>query len=325
MSLTAGNNKDRFCKEPEMQAGLVGDMSENSPGVPKVLRCLFEEHRHLAALIHALEGKATQCESLHAGDYFLMHDIVAYMHDYPEHVHHPTENRLFETLLRRVPSRKKAVKRLRNDHEAVARETQDLLDLLDEAIDEATEEREQDIRQACEAFVSHQRAHMQFENQEMFPAAIESLSKADWKEIELHFAATDDPLFGQAVANRHRTLYEYLVSPVSKASEKFTVSRMFSLERLILTVDTLEKGTGSWWARIQNLGEEISGETRSVISRSLKPAGPGSFIGLPFAYTAFLGRSLLDCSNDLARIYTSTAKDTLAIYTGRKPKRAVGK
>jgi len=315
VSLAAGNNKDRFYKEPEMQAGLAGDMSENSPGVPKVLRCLFEEHRHLAALIHALEGKATQRGNLHAGDYFLMHDIVAYMHDYPDHVHHPTENRLFETLLRRMPSRKNAVKRLHNDHEAVARETQKLLDLLDEAIDETTDE----------AFVSHQRAHMQFENQEMFPAAIESLTRADWKDIESHFAATDDPLFGQAVANRHRTLYEYLVSPVSIASEKFTVSRMFSLERLILTVDTLERGTGSWWARVQNLGEEMFVETRSVIAKTLKPAGPGTFIGLPFAYTAFLGKSLLDCSTDLARIYATTAKDTLAIYTRRNPKRAFNK
>jgi len=157
----------------------VGDMSENSPGLPRVLRCLFEEHRHLAALIRALEYRATQCGQLHAGDYFLMRDIVAYMHDYPDHVHHPTENRIFEALLRRAPSRRKAVKRLRSDHDAVARETQDLLDLLDEAIDEATEGRERDIRWACEAFVSHQRAHMQFENQKMFPAAIESLSKAD--------------------------------------------------------------------------------------------------------------------------------------------------
>ena len=308
MRLAADNNKDRVYKEPEMQAGLVGDMSENSPGLPEVLRCLFEEHRHLAALIQALESKATQSENLHAGDYFLMHDIVAYMHDYPEHVHHPTENRLFETLLRRVPSRKKAVKRLRNDHEAVARETQDLLDLLDEAIDEATEEREQDIRQACEAFVSHQRAHMQFENQEMFPAAIDSLSSADWKQIESHFAAVDDPLFGQVVGNRHRLLYEYLMSPAARVSEKFTGSRLFSLERLIMTVDALEEGTVSWCSRIKDLGEDVSEETRGVVTKSLRPESLGSAIVLPINYAAFLGKSLFDCSGDLLRIYSTTVK-----------------
>jgi len=301
-----------------LEAGRPDKINGDSPGLPKVLRCLFEEHRHLAALMRALERKARQDGRLKVGDYYLMRDIVAYMHEYPDHVHHPTENRLFEKLLLREPFRKKALKCLRNDHEAVINETQNLLQLLDDAIGDMTEDREQAARLACEAFVTHQQEHMQFENQKLFPAAIGALSNTDWKQLEAHFAAAADPLFGRVVASRHRLLYEYLVDSADKVSEQFSVSRLFSLERLILTVDILEKGTGSWWTRLKNLGEAVSEETRSTVAKSLKPECLGSAIGLPVRYTAFLGKSLLDCGSDLLRIYADTTKDTLALYTGRK-------
>ena len=313
MSLEAVNSEEMRFHAREAQARLAKENGKSSFRLPRVLRCLFEEHRHLAALLRALEGKAQKKGRLNTGDYYLMRDIVGYLHDYPDHVHHPTENRLFEKLLQREPSRKKAVKRLRDDHRAVAHETQTLLNLLDQVIEDSTRDKEKAVRMSCEAFISHQRAHMQFENQEMFPAAIDSLSPADWKQIEIHFEAADDPLFGQIVGSKHRLLYEYLMSPAAQASGKFQVSRFFSLERLILTVDALEEGTGTWCNRIKNLGEDVSQETRALVTKSLKPESLTSVIGLPVNYAAFLGKSLFDCTGDLVQIYSSTVKKSVKV------------
>lgn len=288
-------------------------------GIPQVLRCLFEEHRHLTALTRALEKKAQQSAPLGTGDYYLMRDIVGYLHDYPDHVHHPTENRLFELLKKRMPSKAPAVKRLLNDHRAVAQETQTLLDLLDQAIEESSGEREQVVRLACGAFVRHQRAHMQFENLEMFPAAIDALTASDWKQIEKYLEAVDDPLFGRIVGKEHRLLYEYLLDPVNKASDRFTVSRLFSLELLLRSVDIMEQGHSSWWMRINELASEVTDETRQVVGKALKPKGLGAAIGLPLNYAAFLGKSLFDCGGDLFRISTTTAKDALALFSERSP------
>jgi hemerythrin-like domain-containing protein len=287
--------------------------------IPLVLRCLFQEHKHLSALARALEQKAQQAAPLGRGDYYLMRDILGYLHDYPDHVHHPTENRLFDLLKKRVPSQAPAVKRLLSDHQAVEQETQSLLDLLDQAIEESSRERERAVREACAAFVSHQRAHMQFENQQMFPAAIEALTAADWKQIEKYFEATDDPLFGQTVGKKHRLLYEYLLDPVNQATGRLAVSRLFSLELLLRSVDIVEQSHSSAWRRINQLGAEMTGETRQALNRALKPASLGSFIGLPFNYAAFLGKSVIDCSGDLLRISAATAKDTLALFSERDP------
>jgi hemerythrin-like domain-containing protein len=319
MTFEAGDNTNR----PDDGADQTGfrqlDKGNDKKELPRVLRCLFDEHRHLNALMRALERKARQKDSLAAGDYYLLRDIAGYLHDYPDSVHHPTENLLFEILLRREPDKRQAVAGLRRDHKSVAVETQNLLDLLDQAIDEPTREVERSVRQRCLDFADHQRKHMQFENQKLFPAAIEALSQADWKQIEAHFAAVEDPLFGRVVGNSHRLLYEYLVHPASKATESFSVSRLFSLERLIMMVDVLEKGSGSWCARLKDLGENVSGETRAAVARSLKPESLVSALTLPAKYAAFLGKSMLDCSGDLSRISTTTAKDALALYTRRNP------
>jgi hemerythrin-like domain-containing protein len=319
MTFDTGNSRDASGGEGYELAARPEDKGSDDKKLPRVLRCLFEEHQHLTALMRALERKARQGSSLNQGDYYLLRDIVGYLHDYPDSVHHPTENLLFEILLKREPGRKKTVTGLRRDHKSVEAETQNLLDLLDKAIDEPTAKLEQSVRKSCLDFAGHQRRHMQFENQKLFPAAIDALSPSDWKQIESHFAAVEDPLFGRVVGNSHRLLYEYLMNPAGKAAENFSVTRLFSLERLIMMVDVLEKGSGSWCARLKDLGEEVSEETRTTVAKSLKPESLISAIKLPIRYAAFLGKSMLNCSSDLARISTTAAKDSLALYARRNP------
>jgi len=317
MTFDAGINGNIPDGELDERAAGSGINKIADRDLPAVLCCLFQEHRHLAALMRALERRVRQAGSLEAGDYYLLRDIVGYLHDYPDSVHHPTENLLFEKLLKREPSAKKSVAGLRRDHKAVAVETMGLLELLDKAIERPGKQLEQAVRRDCLAFIEHQRKHMQFENQKLFPAAIESLSDEDWRQIEVHFALVEDPLFGRVVENSHRLLYEYLVNPAAMATEGFSVSRLFSLEHMILTAEMLEKTSTSSCARLKELGLLVSGETRSAISRSLKPENLGSALFLPIDYATFVARSLLDCSADLAKISTSTVKDTLAIFTGR--------
>lgn len=274
----------------------------------------------MAALISALERRASRTSPLTSGDYYLMRDIVAYLHDYPDQVHHPTENRLFAKLLQRQPSLKDSIHRLRSDHDAVAIETHNLLDLLERAIDDSGQELEKDVRESCIAFVTHQRDHMGFENEEMFPEAIDSLSSSDWKLLETEYASQKDPLFGQAVGSSYRLLYEYLIKPTTASNGGLSaVLGLFSLQRWAMTAEIMENGLGSGCDRIMELRDEVSEETRSVVVKTLKPEGLGSALGLPVRYAGFLGKSFLGCSGDLLRIYASTTKDTLALFTGRNP------
>lgn len=297
--------------------GASGERKARPGDYPRVLQCLFEEHRHLSALVSVLEEKTAPRRRLELADYYLLRDIVGYLHDYPDAVHHPTENLLFEKLVRREPSVGDKVKRLLQDHEDVSKETGHLLALLDDAIEQQTPGDTAGLKAACRRFARHQRTHMGFENREIFPVAIDSLARSDWREIEARFAAVDDPLFGPAVGRNHRLLYEYLLNPADRTRGKLARSGLFTQERLMLTADLLSKGVEAWCNRLGAMGDEVSAETRSAVENLVGPFNARTVVATPFRYSMQLGKSLLYCSGDLAGIYVDTARQALALYKPR--------
>jgi len=283
--------------------------------VPEVLHTLFQEHRHLNALVRVVLEKINQTERLQLVDYYLLRDIIGYLHDYPNEVHHPTENLVFDKLLIRRPSLKKAVQRLRNDHEIVLVKTQELLDLADQAIENPSSENEILIRKACRDFGWHQQEHMKFEDLELFPEAFEWMTAADWSTIETQVAAVNDPLFGGAVGNQHRLLYEYLMDSALGAGENFNLGRAFSFRRFMMAGKIVERGVGSCCSRLLSMGGALAQETVSTMKQSVKPDSIGSALVLPMKYASFMSSSMLHCSRDLVGIWTRSARETLELYS----------
>jgi hemerythrin-like domain-containing protein len=217
---------------------------------PRVLERLYAEHRYLSALLRVLEDKTGARARLKTGDYYLLRDIVGYVHDYPDHVHHPTEDLLFEQVLRKDPAQHQIVERLRRDHQQIQAETRQLLTRLDALIDRPNATRARVLWDACRSLARHQRAHMQLENREAFPAAIAVLSHADWQKIETRFLTAEDPLFGDVVSSRHRLLYEYLLDYADGSDFWSAIARLFSVDRLVRIGRILASGAADGWQRL---------------------------------------------------------------------------
>lgn len=280
-------------------------------GTPRVLECLFEEHRYLKALVDVVADKTGTSKVLEIGDYFLLRDIVGYLHDYPDRVHHPTEDLLCVKLEERDPAMKQSTQRLRRDHRDISNETKQLLDLLDQAVDGGDQGVEKAVRHACETFVTNHRAHMEFENRSLFPAAMKSLEPSDWQEIESHFAAVEDPLFGPAVGRNHRTLYEHLISPVNEASERMNVAQIKSMEHLILASAAVVDGLDAWYERLRELRESLFTEARATVSRSIQSRSLVAGSVQLRRYGVFVCGSNLRCASDLLRIWSTTTSEAL--------------
>jgi hemerythrin-like domain-containing protein len=202
-------------------------------GTPKVLARLYGEHRYLSALVHVLEEKTGPRVQLKVGDFYLLRDIVGYVHDYPDHVHHPTEDLLFERLLKKDPTQQPIVERLRRDHRELDAETRALLERLDALVDgRSSAAAARSVLDGCRSLAKHQRAHMRMENTEAFPVAIATLSAADWRAIETRFLTAEDPLFGNAVKGRHRLLYEYLLDYAEGGDYEGVMARLLPRARL---------------------------------------------------------------------------------------------
>jgi hemerythrin-like domain-containing protein len=289
---------------------------------PAPLEALFAEHRYLSALLGVIESRVRAPHRLKNGDFYLLRDVVAYLTDYPEHVHHPTEDLIFERVLRVDPAVAQSVARLRAEHAAIARDARGAAQRLDAAIERGGEKALERALEACAGLAKRYREHIRIENAEVFPAAMSSLSPEDWAEIGAGYRAAEDPLFGKKVGSEHRRLYEFLLDPAGPGARTALDSTARVRERMLEGGEVLIEGFGAAADRCARLAAEISAHTRSAVSESLPPASLGSIVRLPGRYASGVGTALLGCSTDLLRIWARTAR---AVLNGAETERSDGR
>jgi hemerythrin-like domain-containing protein len=278
---------------------------------------LIAEHRALFALMRELERVAGRRGPLQAGDYCLMRDIVAYVHDYTDNVHHPTEDFVFTRLLAHRPAARQMVVRLRHDHEAVARETKTLFDRLDAIAVERASGRHADVLKSCKDYAARQQAHMQLENEEFFPAALRWLTASDWRVIAANFLVADDPLFGTVVSRKHRVLYEYLLDPEAMTQQTHDAGIWRSPQTHQRAARIVCQSGREWAARVLEFWRAVGKQTRDTYAQSLPPKSLSDALVLPVTYATNLGKFVADCSVDLYQIGRTTAQKTLANYSSQ--------
>lgn len=163
------------------------------------------EHGNLARLLDLLEK---QVAAFHAGEqpnYDLMLDVVYYLRHYPDQVHHPQEDVAFARLLQRDPQMKPQIDRLTQEHRVIAAAGETLLKHLDEVVAGALEPRSI-VEAAAATYLAYYRAHLAAEEKQVIPRAAELLTPQDWAAVAAAVPAEPDPLFGEDIEARYRTL-----------------------------------------------------------------------------------------------------------------------
>jgi hemerythrin-like domain-containing protein len=164
------------------------------------------EHRAFAALLALLEQ---QLELLHKGDapnYEMMLDIVHYMVDYADRFHHPTEDLVFAKVAERVPAARDKVRELMREHLEIVKNGRELTNGL-EAVIGGTVVLRSVVEDLAKRYLDTFRRHMYTEEQELFLAALEALSKEDWESLESETVRGKDPLFGERPEQRYQALH----------------------------------------------------------------------------------------------------------------------
>lgn len=152
----------------------------------RALALLRDEHRSLAAVLHALLAQV----DLPAPDPALLRALVFYIDQFPERLHHPKEDAyLFAALRRRTRAHDALLDALHAQHEDGAALFAQMRRLL-----EAGER--SGFAQAVRDFAQAQWQHMRDEEQLVLPAASLHLQAEDWREMAAAFAAHGDPRFG---------------------------------------------------------------------------------------------------------------------------------
>jgi hemerythrin-like domain-containing protein len=273
----------------------------------------------LTLLLETLEEQLNATELTAAADFFLIQDIVHYMHEYTDAVHHPTEDLMFDKLVQRNPDRAKDVAHLRKDHNAMHKETARIQKLLDTAARQKTPKAADAVRATTNKYIGRLRQHIEFEENELFPAAIQCLANRDWHAMDMSLEAKQDPLFGPTVQRDYRVLYEYFANRADQLSRQMTRFGFLQLDNMILSADALETGIAEMWNLLQRHGDLLTREFSVVTDKSFDGRGLASTLALQARYAGFVGTTAIEASSQAAGVYFRTLRNAaVSLFKGEQ-------
>lgn len=160
------------------------------------------EHHNMGELLNFMEQQLEQDSPV---DLELLQNIVDYFADYPEQCHHPIENLIYRKLHAHDSTRAAAIGELLKDHKTIGDLTRRVANSLKEAED-GDDTQTTELRELMRQFIDHYRAHINSEETEFFPMALDTLTENDWGLIEFDLFDRKDPLFDHKVETRFRML-----------------------------------------------------------------------------------------------------------------------
>lgn len=177
------------------------------------IEVIRSEHRSMSAVIHALEYLAEGVDAPGPPpDFRMLHAIVYYVREYPERLHHPSEDReLFVRVRARTTEANALLASLEAEHargEARLHALTTALNRLEAGALGSTAA----FKEAVQVFAGEYLAHMRREEHELLPIAERTLEAGDWAAIHGAFAAHRDPGFEDGTAGEFERLFERIAS-----------------------------------------------------------------------------------------------------------------
>ena len=163
------------------------------------------EHAYFRRLLTLLQK---QVDVFHGGErpnYELMLDIVSYLREYSDQVHHPREDAAFARLAQKAPELALPLERLKQEHRVIANAGEALKALLAEILDDAVIPRA-DVEMAAATYLVYYDSHIATEEADVIAHAARVLGPEDWAAVQAAVPSVRDPLFGDKPEERFRSL-----------------------------------------------------------------------------------------------------------------------
>ena len=173
--------------------------------VEQLMSGLRTDHRNMALLLDLLEMETERLAASGEPDYDLVGDIMLYMTEYPDVVHHPKEDLIYQRLRSLHPEIDDDLKRVETDHQNIEKSGLTLKNDI-EAMSVGADLNRDEIIDSLRQYIEQLREHMYWEEKELFTLADELQSDGDWSAVVLKNDEIGDPLFGPQVERKYRKL-----------------------------------------------------------------------------------------------------------------------
>ena len=159
-----------------------------------------DEHAYFARLLALLRK---ELDVFHGGgrpNYELMHDVVSYLREYSDEVHHPREDEAFARLAKRCPEMELPLARLRQEHRVIAHAGETLRRQIDAILEDEMVPREE-VEMALATYLVYYGNHIAKEEEDVLARAASELAAADWQAVK-----DAAPAGGSPAEERYREL-----------------------------------------------------------------------------------------------------------------------
>ena len=168
-----------------------------------IIQRLEIDHCQLLRKLNFLEMQyLDMCRGI-SPDYSLMRNIIVYIQEYPEQMHHPLEDMIFSILLERVDDAD-TVQKLMSEHTRLEVVTRELRESL-EALSSGAVSTDQ-LKKQLSDFLVGQRQHIYTEETEVYPLVRESLTDEDCRQLENMSSIIDEPIYGRKTRHDYERL-----------------------------------------------------------------------------------------------------------------------
>lgn len=167
------------------------------------------EHASFQKILALLQA---QLDAFHLGedpDLSIMADIVVYLREYSDAMHHPREDVAFARLAAKRPELKLAIARLQQEHRVIARAGEALREKVEGALGGAVLPRGE-LEIAAATYLVYYGNHIAKEEEDVIGAAAETLTAEDWAAVKHAVPDRADPVFGANPEARYAELRKRL-------------------------------------------------------------------------------------------------------------------
>ncbi len=175
---------------------------------------LEDDHLHIARVLEALE-RALSVPPDEDVNWEIVADIISYLQEYPDTVHHPVEDQLFDRVLDKglTPAERELVHTNLAQHAEIIGATVQLERDVGQILNDIIVPMDQ-LQDHFKRYLELQRAHMRNEIHHLFPLAERQLAEEDWQAIAAQTATQADPMF-ELNLGKFASLYEFVAEATS--------------------------------------------------------------------------------------------------------------
>ena len=188
--------------------------------VEQLMNGLRADHRNMVMLLDLLEVEINSLATSGEPDYDLVRDIMLYVTEYPDVVHHPKEDIVYRHLKSLRTEIHTDLERVETDHQNLEQLGRKLRNGI-EAISFGANLSRDGLIERLYHYMDQHRDHMYWEEINLFSLADELQHYGDWSEVVLKNNEISDPLFGSRVERKYRRLLAKIQQHVVWDNQKY--------------------------------------------------------------------------------------------------------